>query len=45
MKRLLCIAALTTVSFSFGQAFKGKEDQKFQVGVNIQDEATGIHVT
>ncbi len=45
MKKLLCIIALISFSLVNGQVFKGKGDQKFQVGANIQDEATGIHVT
>lgn len=34
--------ALVSVSWVSGQSFEGKGDQKFQVGANIQDEATGI---
>ena len=45
MKKILFIIALVSVSIVNGQAFKGKGDQKFQVGANIQDEATGINVT
>ncbi|MFT5244031.1 MAG: hypothetical protein ACI8QQ_001964 [Psychroserpens sp.] len=45
MKNILLILTLVSVSFVNGQAFKGKGDQKFQVGANIQDEATGINVT
>lgn len=35
------------MAFGFGnsQAFEGKGDQKFQVGANFQDEATGINLT
>lgn len=42
MKNILLIIALVSVSLVNGQAFEGKGDQKFQVGANIQDEATGI---
>ncbi len=42
MKNIVLILALTTVSFIQGQVYAGKGDQKFQVGANIQDEATGI---
>ena len=45
MKNILCIIALVSFAFSNAQVYEGKGDQKFQVGVNIQDEATGIHVT
>jgi len=45
MKKILFIIALVSVSLVNAQAFEGKGDQKFQVGVNIQDEATGINVT
>ncbi|MEY8849878.1 DUF6646 family protein [Psychroserpens sp. XS_ASV72] len=45
MKNVLSIIALLTVAFVNAQAFSGKGDQKFQVGANFQDEATGIHVT
>ncbi|MEH6534827.1 MAG: DUF6646 family protein [Psychroserpens sp.] len=45
MKNLLLIIALTSVSLVSAQAFKGKGDQKFQVGANIQDEATGINAS
>lgn len=42
MKKLLLICALISTSFVNAQAFEGKGDKKFQVGVNIQDGATGI---
>ncbi|WP_299225296.1 DUF6646 family protein [uncultured Psychroserpens sp.] len=45
MKNLFLIVTLISVSFVNAQAFKGKGDQKFQVGANIQDEATGINVS
>jgi hypothetical protein len=44
-KKLLFIIALVSVSFVNAQAFEGKGNQKFQVGANIQDEATGINVS
>lgn len=37
--------ALISVSFVSAQAFDGKGDQKFQIGANFQDEATGINVS
>ncbi|OUR98195.1 hypothetical protein A9Q86_14165 [Flavobacteriales bacterium 33_180_T64] len=45
MKNILLIIALVSVSVLNAQAYKGKGDQKFQIGANIQDEATGITVT
>lgn len=45
MKNLFLIIAIVSVSFINAQAFEGKGDQKFQVGANFQDEATGINVT
>lgn len=39
------IVALVATTFGYSQAFQGKGDQKFQVGANFQDEATGINVT
>lgn len=45
MKHILLILALASVSLISGQAFQGKGDQKFQVGANIQDAATGINAS
>lgn len=45
MKNIVLIAALLVFSFGNAQIFEGKGDQKFQVGANFQDEATGINVT
>lgn len=45
MKSYLFIATLLVTSLSFGQAFNGKEDQKFQIGLNLQDNGTGIQAT
>lgn len=45
MKNIVLIAALLLFSFGNSQAFKGKGDQKFQVGANFQDEATGLNLT
>ncbi len=45
MKNLFLIIALVSVSLVSSQAFKGKGDQKFQIGANFQDEATGINVS
>ncbi|MBP6373100.1 MAG: hypothetical protein KA325_01670 [Flavobacterium sp.] len=35
---LLCVSFIT-----YGQAFRGKKDMKFQVGFNMQKNANGIH--
>jgi hypothetical protein len=45
MKNLFLIIAVVSVSFINAQAFEGKGDQKFQIGANFQDEATGINVS
>ncbi|BAO56785.1 DUF6646 family protein [Nonlabens marinus] len=45
MKKLLFATAFLITSLSMGQAFTGKGDQKFQVGLNLQDNATGIQAT
>lgn len=45
MKNIVLIAALLVFSYGNAQIFEGKGDQKFQVGANFQDEATGINVT
>lgn len=45
MKKVFFIIALVSVSLVNAQAFKGKGDQKFQVGANFQDEATGLNVS
>ena len=45
MKNLFLAIALVSISLVNAQAFEGKGDQKFQIGANIQDEATGINVS
>ena len=45
MKNLVVIIALISISFAGAQAYKGAGDQKFQIGANFQDAATGINVT
>ncbi|RAJ13790.1 DUF6646 family protein [Arenibacter echinorum] len=45
MKKLLfAVVFVLTVSFVNAQAFDGKEDMKFQIGANFQDNGTGIVV-
>ncbi|WP_111682515.1 DUF6646 family protein [Winogradskyella tangerina] len=45
MKNIVFVVFVLIFSFGNSQAFKGKGDQKFQVGANFQDEATGINIT
>ncbi|SCY16005.1 hypothetical protein SAMN05192588_1437 [Nonlabens sp. Hel1_33_55] len=45
MKVYITFVALLITSISIGQAYTGKEDQKFQVGLNLQDNGTGIQAT
>jgi len=45
MKKLFLLFAIASTSFINAQAFDGKGDQKFQIGANFQDEATGINVS
>lgn len=45
MKNIVFLTALLVFSLGNSQVFKGKGDQKFQVGANFQDEATGINLT
>jgi hypothetical protein len=37
---LLCVSFIT-----YGQAFRGKKDMKFQVGFNVQDHGNGIQAS
>jgi len=45
MKTYIFIAILFVTSISLGQAYTGNGDQKFQVGLNLQNNATGIQAT
>ncbi|WP_274474201.1 DUF6646 family protein [Mangrovimonas aestuarii] len=45
LKTLFFITAVMAGSSSFAQAFKAKGDQKFQVGINVQENGTGINAT
>lgn len=45
MKKLIVIVCLLSVSLVSAQAFRGKGDNKLQVGANLQDGATGLNVT
>ena len=45
MKKIITLSLLLSFGFINAQAFKGKGDIKAQVGANIQDGATGIHLS
>ena len=45
MKKIFTLGLLLFAFFANAQAFNGKGDQKFQVGANFQDHATGIMAT
>lgn len=45
MKQFLTFLAFSTLAVSYGQTFSGKGDQKFQIGANLQNHATGIVTT
>ena len=45
MKKIILALALLITSLSNAQAFKGKDDNKAQVGANIQKGGTGIFVS
>lgn len=45
MKKLLFVITILSVSLVNSQAFTGSGDNKFQVGVNLQDNATGINAS
>jgi hypothetical protein len=45
MKNLILLVTLLSVSLINAQAYKGKDDNKFQVGANFQENGTGINVS
>lgn len=45
MKKIFTLGLLLSAIFANAQAFNGKGDDKFQVGANFQDHATGIMAT
>lgn len=45
MKKLMVILSILSASFANAQAFIGNTDNKFQIGANFQDKATGINVS
>jgi hypothetical protein len=44
MKKLITIALLLAMSITNAQAFKGKGDNKFSLGANLQDGGSGIQL-
>lgn len=42
MKTFVTLIAFLCLQLTFGQAYSGKGDIKFQIGANIQDNGTGI---
>lgn len=45
MKKLLAILFLLSISLVNAQVYEGKGDTKFQVGANIQDNASGLFLS
>lgn len=45
MKKLILLVTILSVSLINAQAFKGVNDNKFQVGTSLQSNATGINVS
>lgn len=45
MKKLILVIAILSASFVDAQAYIGKNDNKFQVGLNAQSNGTGINIS
>lgn len=45
MKKLILLVIILSISFVNAQVFIGNNDNKFQVGANFQNNATGINVS
>jgi len=45
MKKIILLVTILSVSLINAQAFKGLNDNKFQVGTSLQSNATGINVS
>lgn len=45
MKKLIFVLSILGVSIGNSQAYIGKNDNKFQVGANFQDNGTGLNVS
>ncbi|TNJ46986.1 hypothetical protein KFZ70_05770 [Tamlana fucoidanivorans] len=45
MKHFALLVAVFSITLASSQAYIGANDNKFQVGVNLQNHATGIHAS
>lgn len=45
MKKLILLLTVLSVSLVSAQAYKGKNDNKFQVGANFQNNGTGLNIS
>lgn len=45
MQKLILLLTILSVSFVDAQAFIGKNDNKFQVGANFQENGTGLNIS
>jgi hypothetical protein len=45
MKKLITLLVLCSVGFANAQAYNGKGDKKFQVGLSLQSGGTGINLS
>lgn len=45
MKKLILLLTILSVSFIDAQAYIGKNDNKFQVGANFQENGTGLNIS
>lgn len=45
MKKVIVLLAILSVSFVNAQAYIGANDNKFQLGINLQDNARGINTS
>ena len=45
MKNLILLITILSISLVNAQAYKGKNDNKFQIGANFQDNGTGINIS
>ncbi|GAA4966466.1 DUF6646 family protein [Algibacter aquimarinus] len=45
MKKIILLLSIFSISLVNSQAFIGKNDNKFQVGANFQDNGTGLNIS
>ena len=45
MKKIVTLCMLFSVSLIMAQAYEGKDDNKFQVGANVQKNGSGLNLT